>query len=559
MGTIITSTGNSFPVSPLGGGGKISIFDETTLISNAVTSIRFEGADVQAVQDVTNPNGVIIRVPVSLTASHFNSNDGIASAIVPNISTVNRNIANPNGHYDIADWIVPTSKPSTQSTSISYSPASFFSILDNTSTTFKATMLSADKLSEIASHTITLTGNTDVTLNNIRVVVSGFTSDDTKYKANITVYFTLSNLLPNSGRFSFKLEHTNGAEGTFTKTQNDIFFDRNVNAPVISNPTFSVNSEVTKYISGVNYYTKNTTFNVGIGNANYLNDSSYPNNQISIFGTEIGTSQIDLQGSSLIAWNTDWDNINASYTKNDWNLTTDNIYRKDNLKIQARWIDWTNGSLQDSLTQSLLIDTYLNNRTRVKEDFINETFRLKHDNTLWDSSIKLNEYTNNLNALQLENSRLVYPQLIYTTYNPDDVNQPDYTSLTGDRFFKSYFFYTNVSKSNGIFGLGDHNITENDLTNDDIRIEISLNNNDWFNCNLSFFGGVLTDGSGCRIDSGTYNLSSNRIRFTLSTFFTSDTTGSSLGGYWGIYFRVTYKDTVRGRELYLGSLELLDW
>lgn len=557
--TILTGNGNILPISPLGGGGDITILNEDVVIADKVKRINFIGSDVSAVVDALDPFQVNVSVPISLQSSFYNTNTGINSATVPNIATANRNIANPKGVYDIGDWVVPTSRPCTNNASITYTNANFFSILNNTGTTFTAEVLGADGTTVLATHSITITGNSDTTVNNIRINLTGFSVEETKYKAKVSVTVNLNAIIPQGGRFSIKLTHNNGADGIFTKTQNNIFYDSDVNPPVISNPTFSINTPIFKYISGVKYYTKGTTVNVGIGNLNYLNDRSYPNIQSQIIGTNIGTPQINLAGADLSGWNNDYDNINSSYSKTDWTITTDNLYKKENVFVQARWIDWSNNALQDSISQPLLIDTYLQNRTRIVEDFNNESFRLKKDYTIWDSTQKINTYTNNTDALQLENSALIYPQNSFTSFNPDTASQPDYTGLTGNRQFISYFFFTGTSKSNGIFSLGSHNITETDITNNDFKLEISLNGTDWFNCNESYFGGTLLNGDGCRIDNLNYNLSNNRIRFTLSTFFTSNSTGSSIGGYWGLFFRITYADTIRGKELSIGSISILDW
>jgi hypothetical protein len=87
-------------------------------------------------------------------------------------------------------------------------------------------------------------------------------------------------------------------------------------------------------------------------------------------------------------------------------------------------------------------------------------------------------------------------------------------------------------------------------------MEISLDGINWYNMNELYVGGVLANGDGCRIDSGTYNLTlNNRWRFTLGAVgFTAAGTGPS---GWGIYVRISWANALVAS--YLGSIEILDW
>ena len=80
---------------------------------------------------------------------------------------------------------------------------------------------------ESKQNTITLTGNTTITepSNVITLVVTGWSADSDRYKAQISASFRLNTILSNGGRFSIKLvHHNNGTDYSFT--QNDIEFLR---------------------------------------------------------------------------------------------------------------------------------------------------------------------------------------------------------------------------------------------------------------------------------------------------------------------------------------------
>lgn len=533
------------------GAGLIKVKDESTLIGEFDT-ITFVGNQVTA---IAGTGEAVIQIPPSSYASYFNQ----AGALVADITTTSRIVASPISEgtpYKIGSWTGGTPHPCSNSGSLVYQTSGLFSIFNNTSTTIKVDVLDADGVTVIATHTETLTGNIDITTDNIRIEITGFTTDTDKYKASFRSTINLAAILPQGGRYSVRITHTNtGDGGPYVKLQSDIFYDSNPINPTITNPTLSENTPNIVNLSGINFYGLGSTFNAGIADVDNINNRSYPSTFLNIIGSDFGLPQLNLTGANLTGWTSAYDNTNASYTNAGWTITQTNFFNKGSLKSQARWIDWVNGTLQDSITISALVSTYVNNATRIYEDFRNESRRLKSDyTTSWDSTQSLVSYEGG-NGLQVIQSKLIYPQEDFTIYSPSIGTQKDYTSLTGDRIWNSHFYHTSVNHSNGIFKLTGYNITEAMLLAKDVDIQISLDKISWYTLTQDYLGGALSNGAGCRVETDVYNLTLNgQLKFTLGTGKFTDATSD-----WGIWYKIIYKDNVNGKTSYIDSFEIIDW
>lgn len=528
------------------GGGDVTVKNGDEVIGT-FPILRFEGQDVNAVAGMGE---AIIQIPPSAYVPNFNT----AGAFVGDFATSTRFVAAPTVEgtpYKIGDWSAGSSRPCTNATQIVHTNANLFSISDNTTTTMRVEVFDADGITSLRMHQIVLTGNTDVTLNDIRIQITGFAADNDKYKAKVTSTVNINNILPEGGRFSVRLTHNNGGIN-YIKNQSHIFYDPNPINPTITNPTFSENVATIVKISGVNFYGAGSTFNTSIGSINNINNRSYPQPFINISGAELGLPQLNLSGNNLTGWTNVYSNTGASYNNSGWAITASNFYNLGSVKVQGRWLDWITNAYQDSLTVSVAISTYVNNATRIFEDFRNETRRLKDDfTTVWNSAESLT-VADTGDGLQALNSQLVYPQIDFTTYNPDMGTQPNYAGLSGDKVWKSRFFFTGVNKSNGIFRFSSHNITEGDITSKDVDILISIDKVNWFTLSEDYPGGSLSDGQGCRINPGDYNMGNNQLRFTLGTGKFTDASSE-----WGIYFKIIYKEAASAK--FIDSFEITDW
>ncbi len=548
----------------LSDGTLLTVNDEGISLSSSVTSLNFIGANVSASNSIPGQVDIVVSGVSPDYVSHFNTSDGETNATINDFAVSSRNIASPVSEglpYNIGSWIAGSQYNCINNSIISYSNIESFSILNNIDNTLTVNVYDANDTTILATHQVILTGNIDITLNNIRIQILNFTSDFTQYKADTIISININNIISTGGRFSIEIINDTITNGTFVKTQGPIFYDPNSNLSVLSGLSIVETPAmiVTKNISGVIYYTIGSNFTVNIADIDYLNDRSYPNTQIQIVGIEYGLPQLNLTGSDLTNWNNLYNDINDSYNKTNWEITSINFFTQSiSANISSRAIDWINHGYINSTNTNILIDTYSNNNTGVFQDFRNEINRYQSDLvTSWNSSTNLSLIDSG-NGLQLKNSQLIYPTEDFTIYNPTLGSQPDYSLSSGTKIYYSEFIHNGISHSNGRFQFGDYNITETNITNNDCIIEISLNGIDWFILNLLYPGGVISDGQGCRVNNGSYNLSlNNQIEFTFGTGKFTDATSGSSG--WGLWYRISYADNVDGRNLNIGSFEIINW
>lgn len=535
-----------------GGGGSLQLYKDGVLQGGA-TSLDFMGVGV----GVNLSNGIgYISVPPANLPSHFNTLDGTTNARPSNITTQNRNIPDPLGTFDIGDWVVGDAYPCLNSANISYTSGQVFLLEDNTTTTFRAEVLDASGVT-IAENLVTLTGNSDTTLQNVRVVVQEFNTVETNYQCKVTVNIAIGTILGGSGRFSVRLTHNN--DGTnYIYSQNNIFYDSNPITFTTNAPTFSENTPITTYLSGVAFCDVGSTFNVGISAINSINRDSYKNGMLSLSGADFGLPTVTLNPSDIPSWNTNYNVDNLTYSKSDWEVTTTNLYRKGSYTVNSRTNDWVLGVLQNSVASNVLISTYVNNATRIYEDFRDESRRYRSNlMDLWDSTDDLSVVDSGT-GLQAIGSNLIYPQEDFTTYTIPNVVQKNYSGLVGEKYWFTEFNYQSVSKSNGIFSLVGTDFSEASLVANDLEIEISLNGIDWFTLNQPYAGGSLNPNDGCRIDEGTYNLDvvNKRLRFTLGT---GKFTGATTGKGWGLFVKITYSGSNDSKIIKIDSIAITDW
>jgi hypothetical protein len=542
-----------------GGGGSVKIQDEGVDVVSAASTLNFVGAQVQA----TGSGGLVtIQVPPSTDPSHFNSLDGNTSPIPSDTPVVDRKLSDSLGTFDFGDWVAGDTIPTTNTTPITYSTGSAFLIADNTSTTFTVEVLGDDDTTVLATHQITLTGNTDVTSDNIQIQITDFNTQGTAYKCVASVSIDIATVLGNSGRFSVVMTHDD--DGTpYTFEQRNIFYDDNDTAISMSDPTWSENAPVLFTSSGVSFYGSGFIFNVSLPNIDNTNVDTYKISMFTIQNSLAGLPTLTLGPSDLTGWTNAYNNTGASYSKADWTINVNNVFLKDANVVQARWNDWVANTLQDSSSKNLLVASYVNNATRNFEDFRNETRRFESDlSTSWDSSIALDTIDSGT-GLQVLGSKLIYPQEDFTIYdNPTTATQPDYSTETGSKVYYTEFNHPLTSHSNGIFMFSATGLAEANITDESFNIEVSLDGTDWFDVTEPYPGGSIGNGDGCRIDEGIYHLDSTtkRLRFTLGTgkFTGSDSGDLSNGGY-GLWVRIIYDDSVNGKAIEIDSIEITDW
>jgi hypothetical protein len=546
------------------GGSALEIQSQGVAVGFSAAILNFVGAGVAALQSFANPAQVNIYIPPLTYASHFNTTDGTTNATVAATPTASRYVSAPASEgvpFKIGNWAAGAAHPTLNgiaASTLTYSTAGLFSIYTTTTTTITVTVLDADGVSVLATNAQTITGNLDNTTQNIEIHVTGFVADSIKYKGNLTVTIGIGTILPSGGRFSVQITHADSTDGTFTFAQNDVFWDRNTTAATIGGVTMAQSVPVIKSLSGVQFYTTGSTFNVGVTGINELNDESYPLTQAIVTAAVYSLPELDLHGAQLTGWTDAYNNTGDTYSKTDWTLTAPNYYAlTTTATATATPQDWIAGAPVNSPNADIAIDTFTADQTAIYEDFNNEALRLKSDlSTPWDSTQSLASYDSG-NGLEVLDSRLVYPTINFTPYSPNAASQPNYAGLSGSRLYYRAFLQAGVSHSNGIFQFGDYNVTETNITNQDVLFELSLDGINWFNMNLPYLGGALNNGQGCRINADAVALNiNNEIQFTFGTgLFTSAGTGSG----WGVWLRITYAGDGAGMGAHIGILQIIDW
>lgn len=565
--------------SGITGGGSIIVEDDGSVVLSGATIINFIGVDVVA-QNVTSgtTKRVNVYIPPPSYVSNFNTNNGTTNASVSPISTTSRYIALPDSEgtpYKIGNWVGGQTH-STIRNSVSnliYSTIGDFSIY-NLLTTFTVIVYDADGTTTLATNSLTLNQDTTSLSNNITITVTGFGTNADRYKAQVSVNIDISTILPQGGRFSVLLRHNNGSEGTYNFTQNNIFRDsETLTTSIIGTLSVLPFTPVVKQISGVYYYTTGSEWNVNLSNVNNLNSRSYPSTrQLNIVDNNLIFTSEDIQvhgegGGSfytfdLGTWNQQHDTSNAVFDKEDW--TTDEINQTnwnhnngtiDTPTALATSYDWVATDTESSSTYNYLIDTFVDESDRNSELFRTETHttypRLTSGFSSWDNTEDLLTYDGG-DGLQIIGDRLVYPQYDFTAYTPNTISQPNYTTSTGDKTYYRRFDTNGSNVSNGIIVLSDHNITESDLSTDNIKIEINIDTGlGWHILNEPYTTGVLENGDGCRIDPVVYSLDTNNsIRFTLGQLQLSPQAGTS--SY--IYIRITFSSSAIDK--YIGGIDI---
>lgn len=511
---------------------------------------------------ITNAGGGVANlfIPTPEFPSHFNTTDGNTNATISTSVLTNRHVPSPDSEgvpFKIGDWTAGTQHPTTNNATRNYTTVDSFRVTyDDGSCTFTCNVYDADGVSLLATHNVPLTGDYGPAGTDISLRFSNWQAMGGEFRVDLAqCIINLSSIIPDGGRVVVETVNVN-ATVSYTYTQ-ELFYDPNIIAATVSNVTFGETAGlvVTRKISGVDYYTLGSDFTVGVGDLDYLNNSSYPTTQVVLSNPDLALANINLVGGDLTGWTHNYNNIDSSYTNTNWEVSVANQCHVGNTQVTAQLYDWGPVMSDASPIYPCCVNTYTDNSTRVYEDFRLETLRLESDyNTIWDNTQDLTSYDGG-NGLQYQCSRLIYPQTNFQNYLPLSGTQPDYTGLAGNRYFYRRMWHTGTSHSNGLFLFGDYSWTETDITNEDLRIRISLNGTDWYYVNRDYLGGPLSNGDGCRINPGTNSLTANnRIEFTLGT---GGFTSASTGGGWGIYLEIMYTDTDISK--YLGTLQITNW
>lgn len=536
---------------------NLSIKDEGVIVSTGVTTINFIGTDVYSRRNITT-NDIDVFIPSIIFTANL-------SALTNNFITYSRNISHPtneNNPFNIGSWNSGLHNTVNILTDLNYTSDVFGFTNQNTYLKASIYKITGNTNSEvlISERTATTYGNSNDIINFIEIRLNNFSPEATKFLNKIdSIKFYLEYLIPDGGRFRIKIDLYDD-NYNYHFIENDIFYDTNYhfNEPFgfnISGLTVFENPSniITKWISGVEYYTSGSSFIVNISGITYPNYLTYPNTLITINGSEYNLPTLNISGIQINNWTNYYNsNLNLYYNNTTWNINSSRFYTlTNNANINANSIDWYNNTNITSNITRLTIDTINDTSDRNTEDFANEIFRLSSSLNVWDSSQSLNVHDNG-EGLQCYNSRLYYPNIMYyTIYNPNPLTQPDYSNSTGSKSYYRKFIGSGFS-SNGIILFSDHNLLESDVNqgiNSNILIQISIDSGlTWFSVNDEFLTIPISDGEGCRTNLDIYNIDLNsRLQFTFGITASVD-----------FVFKIIFKDNLTTRSKYIGGIDIID-
>lgn len=419
-------------------GVNLIIREEGVTVETQAGVLNFIGADVCAKQ--VSSGVVNIYIPAPTYSDNYNE----GSATVSTPSTSSRYVSSPNGHFDIGDWDAGSVRAVTRDTSLEYTMSNVCSLVNN-ATVFTAKVYGADGSTVLAQASVTLNGNTTYTSENISIVVSNWDSEYDQYVAQIDVLIDILSILPSGGRFSVELVHDNGSSGLFTKSHSNLFLDVESNVPTLTGVSITptLGYIYTKFLSGIQYYTNPTRFTVSVADIDYLNDESYPSTQVQVGGYDYTLTDLNLAGSALTGWTTDWNSTNNSYEKADWTLLKDpeRTVIVTSARIRARVNDWDWGSYAYSSSSGILVETHDDSSTRIIERFYDESWRCTSGSGLlddkWDSvDAKSAGVWDSTVPVGVEDAIFINGGCErnvddWGVYGPNADDQPDYTTTSG--------------------------------------------------------------------------------------------------------------------------------
>ena len=462
-----------------GGGGSfnLSIQEEGSTVQSNVDTINFVGTDVSA---FAGGSGVaIIYIPPPAFSSHFNSNDGANGnqAVSENISRSNARISSPTSEsnpFSTNGW-AGSNQSSTRTTSAIFQTPSYctgFTPPTGGDAQFSIIMYDADGttvLDSFTTNTATQPLDQNITYTNasgnISLQLTLYGADaGGRYRAKPTITVNANAIFTansrEGGRFTCRISMTTDTatdgSGPYvydmsvpaTGGNGAVFLDTGSTPPSISGGVTIAEtggSVLTKHISGIEYYTLNSSFTIGVTGIDQLNrNTSRINSNLQVEATNYGISLLSQSpfgsGSSrFTGWTNDYNVNGVSYNNNAFNINTSNIRFAGTSAIgRARVRDtWGNSSYTNSSSESILVDTVSTPvPTDTSEDFINETYRTDstYVNGTWNSTSNLTSgdamvYFGQLispSASRLSNGVV---NTNWSTFNPNPSSQPDYSSL----------------------------------------------------------------------------------------------------------------------------------
>ena len=479
----------------------VHIRDEGTYLGTFPT-LNLIGADIQALSS-GDPCVVDIYVPTPTFASHYNTTDGTTTGTVSEsgIQRYNLRISSPNNPdandpFNTNGWAGVGTNSSTKDTNNIIQPGQAagqlitgFSAAGTVApnlATLTVIVYDADGTTKLAEAVLGLSANISFVGSGfaagISIGIANYQTDTTKFKANIATSVNMATVFASNsldgGRYhieiTMKTDQATDGGVSYSYTQSDVFYDTgSVTNPSINGTMTLVenNSAISsKHLSGVEYYTLGSEFDVKVDDIDILNpntqgrptgSSSY---NFQIFAPEYGLPQQNVQFWNLQNTQTSngtWSNL---YNKNDiefewanWAITNSQFrYRGTPLSggsagangTAIAYHPWGTSNSVTSTPASILIDTVTAVPTTLGESFNDESERLERTSTptygSWNSintlstnaagytyvnSSPLANSTGNMTGACVVGSYLVRPEKFFMTDPNTNTIQADLTTF----------------------------------------------------------------------------------------------------------------------------------
>jgi hypothetical protein len=302
----------------------------------------------------------------------------------------------------------------------------------------------------------------------------------------VSVSINMAAILPGGGPARVRLTHTvNPASSNLTSLGGSpwvyqqpagptglVFFDNGPTPPTLTGaPTIAQVTPVTKFLSGVEYYTTGSTFNLqhtGVGQLNNLTSATIANGgAIRIVGTEYGlTSQVRSVGGpgstplQFTGWNNTFNTTPVQFNEATWPITAAN-YRYVGLtaNVEMRVADvWNVSAAAVTADAGVAIDTFGITSTNTSEFFDDEARR---QNSGFNGGSTAGNWISNADLLPGEalvyGGQLMVPNQAayirsdgpnspflgaFTGLAPNPLTQPNYTLLGAPANYYRSFPYT---------------------------------------------------------------------------------------------------------------------
>ena len=550
-------------LSSTGGSGGIEVKDENASIGT-YSVINFTGADVSALAGSGQAN---VYIPAVSYASHWNTSSGDTGnqSVTESISRTTSRISTPSGGegtpFLTGGWAGSNQAASLQTSATFTTPGLCTGFGGNATAT--VTMYSANGTSVLATYTTpALTGNATHTSGSISVTISGYTADDNRFQAKMSVTVGVGAILTaagdSGGRYNCKVVMTTDTAtdgtGPYTYTQTSVFLDANPSTPSVGAVTIAQNAPTTKFLSGLEYYTTGSTFTVAATNINNLNANTARTTQnLRVSASEYAIANLNQSpfgtGSGNFSGYTNANNnTGTSYSNNAFTINTANQrYAGTAANASAFARDpWATGGTTNSANATILVDTVSGSSTNTLETFNDEAFRKESNYTTnWTSTADLTA-----GEAMVYGGQLISPDqavltsggtnVNWTSFAPNAGSQPNYTGRT-----VPVSFYRQLLDNDG--DLASFTITFSGTFISNATTDLANSNLEIYVRRIAGQGSTGTGGNALRLHGNNYNFASFDDGATVSGSYIRESSSSgnnvngTLGGFaatQGIYIEV---------------------